>query len=556
MPGHFRAVALDLDGTLAVGGAVSSQVLRALDDLRSSGVAVLLVTGRIEGELEASFPGLAACFDAVVTENGAVVQVGRQVRLMGPPVARELEQALERRGVRLRRGRCLLACDGDVAHLALQEITRLGLDHQLVHNRSALMVLPSGITKAVGLIEALRQLAVSPHSCLAVGDAENDLSLLHAAEVGVAAPGAVASLRTQADAVLPGFLGADLAALLGGPLLRGVTRFCPPRRWVVAGEDDAGAPVHVPGSQANVLITGSSRSGKSYLAGLLFERWSDAGYVVMLLDPEGDHVELGGLPGVVVVDGRAPAASMAEALAVLGQQVSVVLDLSGLDGQRRSATLRQVHQALEAHRASRGVPHWLVVDEAHSIMGEDVQEHWSAVARGLCLATYRPELLPPELLADVDMTLTTVLPVGTVDLVGPDRHVRAVLQRGTAQTPFAVAGRRSAHVRHRRKYADVELPPQRWFHFRTAEGEIGAAAHNLTDFVRYLRSCPPGAVDHHALRGDFSRWAVGAVQDSALGAELAAAEREVADRRLATAQDARRRMVAAVEHRYGDEGDS
>lgn len=48
MPGYFRAVALDLDGTLAVGDVVPSDVLRALDELRSAGVAALLVTGRIQ----------------------------------------------------------------------------------------------------------------------------------------------------------------------------------------------------------------------------------------------------------------------------------------------------------------------------------------------------------------------------------------------------------------------------------------------------------------------------------------------------------------------------
>jgi len=551
VPGYFRAVALDLDGTLAVGDVVPSDVLRALDELRSAGVAALLVTGRIQEELEASFPGLAARFDAVVMENGAIVQVGPLRRLMGPPVDRELQHVLERRGVRLRRGRCLLACDGRSAHLALEEITRLGLDCQLVHNRAALMVLPSGVTKAVGLNEALRQLAISAHNCLAVGDAENDLALLHAAEVGVAADGAVASLRTQADAVLPGFLGADLAALLRGSLLRGVTQYCPPRRWVVVGDDDAGAPVHVPGSQAEVLVTGASGSGKSYLAGLLFERWTEAGYVVLLLDPEGDHARLGELPGVVVVDASRHGGPLGDALAVLLQHTSVVLDLSGLDERARSAHLSQARRAVETQRALHGVPHWIVVEEAHLLLGEDDPQQGALLTRGLCLVTYRPDLLPPERKAGVDVTLMTVLPAGPADLTGTRRSVRAVLHEGTAQTPFAAAGRRSVHVRHRRKYTDVELPPQRWFQFRTAEGATGVAAHNISDFVRQLRSCPPSAIDHHALRGDFSRWVVGVLQDNALAAQLAATEREVSDRHEATLQAARQRMVDAVERRYG-----
>lgn len=40
-----------------------------------------------------------------------------------------------------------------------------------------------------------------------------------------------------------------------------------------------------PGSQGSLLIAGDTRAGKSYLAGLLAERWIAAGYAATALPP-------------------------------------------------------------------------------------------------------------------------------------------------------------------------------------------------------------------------------------------------------------------------------
>ncbi len=50
----------------------------------------------------------------------------------------------------------------------LAEVGRPGLGRQLVRNRAALMVLPSGVTKGTGLIEVLGELGPSHHRALAV----------------------------------------------------------------------------------------------------------------------------------------------------------------------------------------------------------------------------------------------------------------------------------------------------------------------------------------------------------------------------------------------------
>jgi HAD superfamily hydrolase (TIGR01484 family) len=56
----------------------------------------------------------------------------------------------------------------------LETIRELGLELQVIFNKGAVMVLPSGINKATGLRAALDELQLSPHDAVAVGDAEND----------------------------------------------------------------------------------------------------------------------------------------------------------------------------------------------------------------------------------------------------------------------------------------------------------------------------------------------------------------------------------------------
>jgi DNA helicase HerA-like ATPase len=156
---------------------------------------------------------------------------------------------------------------------------------------------------------------LSPHNTIAAGDAENDLALLHAAEVGAAVANAVPSLAAHADLRLGSRDGAGVAELLAGPLLAGRQRLCPRRRWLPIGTYDDDGPVLVPGSQGSVLIAGDTGGGKSYLAGLLAERWIDAGYAVLVIDPEGDHVGLAQRPGVHLVDAAAHLPSPADLLA-------------------------------------------------------------------------------------------------------------------------------------------------------------------------------------------------------------------------------------------------
>jgi hypothetical protein len=121
--------------------------------------------------------------------------------------------------------------------------------------------------------------------------------LLHTCELGVAVANTVPALAEHADLVLPQPDGVEVARLLNGPLLRGTEVFHP-RRWqllLATGVED-GRVVTIPASQTNVLMTGNSGSGKSYVSGLLAEQMINLGYSVLLIDPEGGPYRAGPTP--------------------------------------------------------------------------------------------------------------------------------------------------------------------------------------------------------------------------------------------------------------------
>ena len=546
----FRAVALDLDGTLAVGDRVSDETLAALDETRSDR-AVLLVTGRIRSDLDRVFPGLTAHFDAVVTENGAVLSTSKGSRLLYEPVDVEVDKVLADRGVSAARGEVLLAIDGRDGAVASQVIADLGLDCQVVHNRGSAMILPAGVTKGAGLLAALDTLGLSLHNTIAVGDAENDLSLLRGVELGAAVADAVPSLADHADLALEHPNGAGVVALLRGPLLRGHRRLCPQRRWVSIGWFEDASPVKLPGSQSSVLVSGDTGSGKSYLAGLLAERWIDGGYSVLVIDPEGDHLGLTERANVHLVDATIHLPPPHELISMLGAgHASLVLDLSGLDVDAQLAYLGQLPDAVAAGRAARGVPHWVVYDEAHQRSWLDDQKSSIAEA-GTCLVTWRPELLPSELARTVDFAINVSTIRSSPHRDGVNRpELRGTLVSADMTQPFHIGHRVSSHVRHGHKYAYTPLPVSRRFYFHGPRASEAAAT--LDEFSRHLLSCNLDVLDYHLSRGDFSRWVSGTLADYRLATELSDIEHDVVNRRAASLEQARGQLSDAIRRRYLD----
>lgn len=564
-------MAVDFDGTLTQTDRPAVETLNALDEARAGGLRIVIVTGRILAELLAVFPAVGKHADIIIAENGAVLARGGRRRRLSAPVPAELAAALTARGVPCRRGDVLLACKGSDEAVVLAEVRRLGLECQLVRNRGELMVLPAGVSKGTGLAQGLSDLGISPHSTAAIGDAENDHSLLAAAEVGVAVGNAVSALKAEADVVLAHEDGRGVAGFLRGPVIGGRKRVHPQRWRITLGTRADGSPVSIPASQLNVLIVGVPQRGKSYMTGLIGEQLIRLGYSVVVIDPEGDHTGLGSLHNVLVTDGHPSAGQLGRI--VRHHAGGIVVDLSAAHADERADYLATAHRELEAVRAETGLPHWLVIDEAQLPLARETTTSFMPAAAGYCLATHRPQDLRPEALLAIDVLIA--LPGRrhtdrTADLIaaagamphaaatalvaraGPGQAVLVSRERPGTGLVFTVGSRETGHMRHWHKYSGGQLSPERRFYLRSDwDTATGSTVGSAEELERELRASDDTVVIHHSMHSDFSRWVAEVLGDPPLAAAMAEIEQAV-QAGLAGAAQARTRLARAIHDRYTD----
>jgi hypothetical protein len=100
--------------------------------------------------------------------------------------------------------------------------------------------------------------------------------------------------------------------------------------------------------------------------------------------------------------------------------------------------------------------------------------------------------------------------------------------------------------RHRRKYAEGALPPDRSFYFRGPTGALNLRAQNLILFAQMADGVDEPTWMHHLRRGDYSRWFTEAIKDE----ELAEAARRLEQRTDLAPGESRRLMRAAIEEHY------
>jgi len=201
---QYEVVATDYDGTLACDSHVNAPTLDALHRLKASGRKLILVTGRELPELESVFPDFGLC-DAIVGENGALLYWPGEKReeVLGEPVPKAFLAEIVQRGVQpYSVGKVIFATWRPHETVVLDIIQTLGIEYQIIFNKRAVMVLPSGINKATGLAKALDRLGIAPHKVVGVGDAENDHAFLESCGVAAAVQNALPAVRERCDLVL------------------------------------------------------------------------------------------------------------------------------------------------------------------------------------------------------------------------------------------------------------------------------------------------------------------------------------------------------------------
>jgi hydroxymethylpyrimidine pyrophosphatase-like HAD family hydrolase len=405
---RYVALAVGFDGTLARDGRCDERCIEALRALAATGRKLILVTGRELRELLEIFPEVRL-FDYVVAENGAVMHrpATRESEILAQAPPEILLQELRRRHVTpLTVGssivRTVQANEAEVS----AALRKLQLDFQLVTNPGALMMLPAGVNKASGVWAALRELGVSRHNLVAIGDGENDLALFEFAEHAVAVQNAdplvkrVAN-RTTEGAYCEGFL--ELARNLVATDLADAM----PRHKVTIGVRENGTPIEIVPCRDSLLVHGAEGTGKTALCNRLLEHFLESSYQCCIID-----AEVGGLqvPGEVEVFGDAhEVPRLTEILGALDQPTtSVAINLAALGVETRPVFTDALLVQLQALHDRLGRPHIVMIRHAHSCVVDGVTAASARLSEvTMIYATAEPERLPARLLDSVTLTLNS-----------------------------------------------------------------------------------------------------------------------------------------------------
>jgi len=551
----YKVLACDYDGTLASEDHMGPEVLVALEQARSTGLRLILVTGRTFFELIRVCERLDL-FDAVVAENGGVLYFPAEgtIKDLAPAPPLELLVELDRRGITFHAGRVIVGTARAMEEQARAALAAVGASVAFTYNRDALMLLPAGISKGSAVRQVIHRFGLSFHDVLALGDAENDVDLFEACGWAGCPASAVPEVRERAEWIFDGANGEAIARAILGPILSGQLPFwqSPRHRIELGWAVKTSEPVTVAARGVNLVIQGDPLSGKSWLAGGLVERLLNRHYALCVFDPEGDFHVLARLAGVTWVELRDDA-SLEHALGqfAMDPEACVVMDFSLLPHGKKVELVGRGLNLIRQLRDQLGVPHWVFLDEAHYLLhpGGVREEDIGIEKRGFCLISYKPSWLRKSLRKAIDVLVASrttaeaelsFLHSFLVESFGGDPAVSSVLPhlppgefvlvRGEATgearaLTFVPIQRETSHVRHRKKYADVLLAPEQRFYFRRPDGEVIAVAGSLNEFVRALARTDDRVLTHHASHNDFSRWIMGVYTDQDVGRQIRKFER-------------------------------
>lgn len=438
---RYVVLAAGFDGTLARDGRCDERCINVLRELSATGRKLILVTGRELRRLLEIFPE-ARLFDYIVAENGAVLHrtATRQSEILGQAPPEILLQELRRRQVTpLRVGSSIISTAAKYFESVREALRKLKLhmDYELVTNDDTLLILPPGIDKASGMSEALRELGVSRHNVVAIGNAENDLPLLASAEHAVVVNNAADSIKQAADRVTEGeycdgflelareLIATDLAASV-------------PRRRVVLGKGEDQREILLSPCQDSVLVSGPDEVARTLICNRLLEQLMQQDYQCCVIGADRN---------VPVAASRACFADMSswgdahdaprltDVLRALEQPThSIEINLAALPIETRPVFVDALLLQLQALHDRAGRPHCILIHHAqHFLTGSQAA---SAIRRlsevTMIYSTAAASRLPAGVLNDVKLTIATGQPVvDAPDVAGASTQAQAVIAGGS-----------------------------------------------------------------------------------------------------------------------------
>jgi hydroxymethylpyrimidine pyrophosphatase-like HAD family hydrolase len=567
---YYHALAVDYDGTLATDGRVDEATIAALQRLRESGRKLILVTGRIVDQLLEVFPQIGLC-SLVVADNGALLydpETDERVRLHAPP-DKEFVLELARRGVpELEIGDVIVATWEPHQNTVLETIHDMGLELQIIFNKGAVMILPTGVNKATGLQQALRKLRLSHHNTVGIGDAENDQAFLKYVDASAAVENALEVVKRQVDIVTTGARGAGVTELIDR-ILEDDLRKLHHRtgRGILLGTDLDGNEFRVPVYGTRVLVTGGPAGGKSQFALTMLEQLLEQCYQVCVVDPEGDYHSMKD-PIVLGTINQPPV--IEEIIEVLNDpEKSCVASLFGASHEKQPELFAKLLRAIMEYRSQFGRPHWYLIDEAHY----PLPATWGPVAelplkdlRSVMYITAFIEQLPRVVLELSDLFVAIgdnpeenlaqyckLLGVPTPRVAPPgDRKEHRALAwwRGrSAPEWFKRLPSEVEHQRHRHGYLEGDMNEEHRFYFRGPNGDLNLPAQNLRIFMQLGEGVDDETWMHHLHNGDYEQWFREIIKDDMLADRAA----KLRNNGSTSASDSRRQIFEFIRQAYEKE---
>jgi HAD superfamily hydrolase (TIGR01484 family) len=407
---RYLALACDYDGTLACDGQVSTDTLAALRRLLATGRKLILVSGRQLEDLFSVFPS-CNLFEWLVAENGAVLyhsSTREKKRLANPPPPKLIAR-LRERGVPLSIGDSIVSTYQPHQITVEHAIRELGLELKVIFNKGAVMVLPSGTSKATGLAAALKEMRLSPHNVVAIGDAENDEALLGLCECSVAVANALPTLQEKADFVTVAANGAGSTELIDEIIAsdlreRDTTLI---RHHLLLGTSDDGTPIRVSPFASNILLAGSSDLEQQNVIKAFIESLYQKRYQFCLFDTLDGY---GPLEGAVVLGSHKRTPAVNEVIDLLKDpDANAIVNLVSATRPQRTAFIEELLARIQQLRARVGHPHWVIVNEAHRVLSRSWQPIPLDIPQqleGMMWISSHPSALAPSILLGVNISLT------------------------------------------------------------------------------------------------------------------------------------------------------
>jgi hypothetical protein len=261
------------------------------------------------------------------------------------------------------------------------------------------------------------------------------------------------------------------------------------------------------------------------------------GYQFIMVDPEGDYVEL---QGAVVIGDTDHPPSIDAVMQLLAQpRQSVIVCTLALAMDEKPPFLQQLLIAIQELQQHKSHPHWLLLDEAHHLAPEvaDASSFSSLTAiRNFLAITNRPELLhrplverantiiavgdePHNTIQSFARVLNETVP-GLTD-TKLQKGEALVWQRPSGEAPFLVRTRVPQQVlqRHKRKYSTGDMGKDS-FIFTGPENKLKLKANNLHTFTQMAAGVDDDTWMFHLKKHDYSTWIRHFVNDNALAEQV------------------------------------